>query len=548
MEIHNALPALSETPQDARGDWGRDQADEVVYRLGLACNPPPGLPESLSVGDTTIDFVVGPVRAQQTEMRQRFGLPIVFDKSMQRLDFGAGEVIAVVSIQESPVPDDLEAGFARWRARALAAAGLLASVLDERVVGRELFEDALFLRNGAFVGAADLRAMVRSFLPFNVNESDLEALEQLAGISADESSRVARAARLYLRAALEGPTADAYAMLWVAAECFSQHRSPSRKDIEKSLSDAGLDPSGLPVSIGRLIELRGKIQHHGVEADDRLKTAFYEMEAVVRTLIRQEAKIRGGWWFAPDNAMGFGAPFDAWIAEHHDRGETIWHSEGLPDPEPPTPLHLPRKIAKPDQDPRLELDAAVGELSPLIAAIVLDAIEWIEPDMRLKVLAGRPPGAPEDSEMGANADRIWLAEERLDAETVSNDPNLFAALVWDLVPLVGFASAQRNGIPSRNEGVIVVQAIGSWLQYLRLVRYGEFPVETLSIPASDDPISMGKLCGWAAAGETRARDSIDAMATPQRKLAKDVLKALEDLHPAVPIDLLDGLGESARKG
>jgi hypothetical protein len=65
----------------------------------------------------------------------------------------------VFSISEAPLPAELDAAFARWRARALSAAGLITAVLDERVAGDELFEDAVLLRNGSFVGAADMRGL-----------------------------------------------------------------------------------------------------------------------------------------------------------------------------------------------------------------------------------------------------------------------------------------------------------------------------------------------------------------------------------------------------
>lgn len=48
---------------------------------------------------------------------------------------------------------------------------MLASVLDERVAGPEMFEDALFLRRGTFVGAADVREKVRTYLPFELDFS-----------------------------------------------------------------------------------------------------------------------------------------------------------------------------------------------------------------------------------------------------------------------------------------------------------------------------------------------------------------------------------------
>lgn len=531
----NELPELSEAPADAQGDWGYSNADTLVYRLGLSCEPIPGLPEELSIGDTQITFVRGPLRAQETRIRQQFGLPVVFDKVMQRITIGDGEIIALVTLTTDP-PADLEVGFAEWRAQALAAAGMLAAILDERVAGRELFEDAVLYRDGSFVGAADMRGKVRTYLPFEINKSDQQALDLLANLSASESSPVARAARLYRRAALEGPTADAYAMLWVAAECFSEKRSPSRKDIEKALNEAGINPEGFPISVGHLIDLRGKIQHHGVESDDRLATAFYEMEAVVRTLIRQSAGIAGGWWPASDNPAGFADPFDAAVAKAQAVRASNWHFGGLPPMADPSPLGIPRRTPRPQDDPRLDVDPAFGDAETAVAHFVLDSIEWFDPGLHLKIRATPPDHIQEDSPLGANAREIWILKARMGD---GQDSKTFLNFFWDLVSLVGFASAQAHGIESKGDAVPLVQAFGAWFQYTRLVTYGEYDEKLLAIPTETDHVSLGKICGWAAAGNARAVGAIKELDGTPRKLADDIVEVLNQMHPVAPVQLLE---------
>ena len=159
----NLVPPLREKPADLRGEeWGAEKADEAVYRLGLRALPVPGLPAALEVGEVGVQFVEGPIRVQQTEtMRQRHGLPVVFDKAMARPEVGAGELIALLTVRESPVPADFEAAFLRWQSKAHAAAGMVAAVLDERVAGPELFEDVVLLSNGSFAAVADMRGRVQ---------------------------------------------------------------------------------------------------------------------------------------------------------------------------------------------------------------------------------------------------------------------------------------------------------------------------------------------------------------------------------------------------
>jgi hypothetical protein len=541
------MPPLAEDPQDAREGWKVGDADTIIYRLGLHALPVPGLPSDLAVDDVTVDFVPGPIKAQHTQMRQRYGLPIVFDKAMRRLDIGDGELLAVLWIEESPVPDDLEAAFNRWRAHALAAAGMVAAVLDERVVGKEQFEDAVLLLGDQFVGGADMRGQARSYLPFDVTAPDRAALEQLSAFDLSESQAAARAARLYRRAALEGPTADAYAMLWVAAECFSSQRSPSRKEIEQSLIGAGLDPASLPLHVGLLIDLRGKVQHHGLEGGDRLQTAYYEMEAVVRSLIRQHAGIVGGWWAASDNPAAFTEPFDAAVAALHDRGTSEWHEQNLlPVAEAPEPLHLPRRIPNPASDPRLQIGDEFGEAKDLVAGVILDALEWQEQDAHLEVRLDPPDGVPPDVTMGANATTIWIAEERIKGVSDESDPGKLVNLVWDLHALVGAALAQQAGLVSRNEGTALIEAIGAWSQYQRFVLHGEFEASALQIPAGRDQFEVGKLAGWAAAGDRRSQNAVSKLSAENRRLVESIIETLREAKPGPPLWILEFAAASER--
>ncbi len=481
------------------------------------------------------------MRSQFTEIRQRHQLPFYFDKRMARLPIGEGDLLAVLQISSDEQPEDLDSAFSAWRQRALAAAGLLASVLDERVAGEELFEDLLLLRNGEFVGAADRRSRVRGFLPFEVNTGDRAALDQLAGLSLDEASDIARAARLYRRAANEGPTADAFAMLWVAAECFSEQRTLSRKEIEAALEDSGLNPAGLPISVGRLIGLRAKVQHHGVEDDDQLRDAYYEMEAIVRCLIRQRAQLVGGWWPAADDPASFAEPFDAAVAQFSRGGESDWHEDALPPVAEPEALYIPRQVANADRDARLSLDPRLGDAVGLMANTVIDALEWVNPNASLAVSCERPRGAPAESLSGANAEEIWLAPQRLEGWDDQDTPHVLVNLVWDLYALAGYAFAQQAGLTSEGTGVAVVEGLGAWLQYTRLVTHGDLdPVALeLQLPTGDDPVSIGKLAGWAAAGDEGAAAAVADLTGSAGEMGRSLMEALRDAPPSSALGLLD---------
>lgn len=540
MNYSEILKPLVENPIDARSRDEALLADEVVYRLCLTAIRVPGLPAEVQVDDVRIQFVDGPVLGQRTVLRQRHQLPVVFDKCMVRTEFGVGQFLALVCIRAKPPPRNLEEAFSIWRRRALAAAGMIAATLDERIAGEELFEDAVLLRHGEPLGGADMRTGVRTVIPLEVNLADHYALGQLSEVSIDDTSAAARAARLYRRAAIEGPTADAYAMLWVAAECFSEQRSPSRKEIEAALDEAGIDVNGLPVGIRRLIDLRGKIQHHGLDDHDDLKTAFYEMEAVVRVLIRRDAGIAGGWWPAPNNPASLSDPFDEAFAHYQGRGSSVWHSGALPSLEEPPAFGLPRRVPIPENDPRVVIDDAFEESCGLIGGIVVDALEWLDPEQSdVKVVLGLHERAPTSALSLANAEGIWLAPERLEGLADPDRPEVLVNLVWDLHGLVGAVVAQRAGMKSDGLGAAWVESIGSWAQYRRLVTYGGFEAELLQIPTGDSPMTIGKLSGWAAAGDEHAAMAIASLAGESRETADQIVAMLASAPPRVPSHILD---------
>lgn len=530
------LIPLDRSPEDVRLDTAAlDPADAVVYRLGLRSMPVLDLPERLDVGGVLAEVVDGPVLAQFTEVRQLPGLPIRFDKHMAREPVGDGERILILSVHESPLPGEVDAAWLLWRSRAEAAAGALAAVLDERVAGQMLFEDAVLLAGGTPIGAMDTRERIRTFLPLEVTALEREALDGLAHVPLGDRSGVARAARLYRRAALEGPTADAYVMLWVAAESLLDTQQPRKADLDALLAQAGMDPESMPLHTGLLIRLRGNIVHEGLEDHERLRTAYYEMEAIVRVLVRRTAGLRGGWW----PAHGPGAYADPWaerVAAFGGRGTSHWHDDGLPPVTLPGPERVPRRVAVPDRVLRVVVsddlrDAAADGADPILGA-VSDALAWLLPDDSRTVRIDLGPSS--EHGISINAERIVIPVDRLDGLADQNRPEMLVNLIWDLHGAVGALAAMRGGIESVDDGVALIEAIGAWHQYHRLVLEGEFDAAHLQLPTvtSGDMIATGKVAGWAAAGDPRAKSEVEVLGDREGQLARNLVGILQDTPPA----------------
>lgn len=523
------------TPMNARvGGPELGGADAVVYRLGLRSMPILNLPERLDIGGVRAEFVNGPVLAQFTHVRQRPGVPIRFDKHMVRELVGDGERILVLSEAESPLPEDVEGALLLWRSRAHAAAGALAAVLDERVASEVIFEDAVVLAHGRPVGALDLRERIRTFLPLEVTALDQPALSALTQVPLGDGSGVARAARLYRRAVLEGPTADAYVMLWVAAESLLDTPQPRRVDLDALLADAGMDPTALPLHTGLLIDLRGKIVHEGLEDHERLRTAYYEMEALVRVLIRRAAGLRGGWWPAHGPAA-YADPWPTRMADVDGFGTTEWHEGSLPPVTIPGPERVPRRVPGPDQELRVllsdELLELAGEGADIISGTVSDALAWLLPDDPQAVRVDLGPRV--DHGVAVNSERILIPVDRLDGLLDDDRPEVLVNLVWDLHGVVGAMATMRAGVESVDDGAAVIQATGAWHQYHRMVREGKFDAALLRMPAvvAGDNIAVGKLAGWAAAGDPRAEREVNALHGREGDLARALVEALRQSPP-----------------
>jgi hypothetical protein len=79
---------------------------------------------------------------------------------------------------------------------------------------------------------------------------------------------------------------------------------------------------------------------------------------------------------------------------------------------------------------------------------------------------------------------------------------------------------------------------------MRLVKHGVLPAEPLAMPKVNDLFSLGKLCGWAAAGDGRALAAVGELNGDTRELATSIIETLSEMRLAAPIHLLDSASEA----
>lgn len=315
---HSIAPSGSRPHTGATGDITRlgpmaesaRPGDRGQFRLAMASMEVPGLPPAVRVGRVTVHQVEGPIQTQKTHVHQRPGWRTRFTKSMEhgQLEVGAGYRLTVATL-EVEITEDLSRAFLRWRDECLAAIALLALVLDERIAQEILTEDLIvFDADGRPRAAADHVARVRTFAPAEaVIGADTPVFRALAELDHTAEGHVNAAARWYLRAVQGGPRPDAIAFLWIALEALSappwgtpeakRARTGSDvKRVEAALKDAGVELASLPLSIGRLADLRAAVVHGGVEDHETLHDGYYLLEFSARALLRHALSLPFAGW------------------------------------------------------------------------------------------------------------------------------------------------------------------------------------------------------------------------------------------------------------
>jgi hypothetical protein len=134
------------------------QGDRALYRAIFRGMQVHGLPEKLTVAGVTMRFQLGPALVQKTDLSQRAGYPLVFDKSMSRgVLVGEGHWLTLVEVGIDSYANASKEAIANARQRAESAVAFVAAILDERLGQEMLAENMLIFDGEKPVAVADLR-------------------------------------------------------------------------------------------------------------------------------------------------------------------------------------------------------------------------------------------------------------------------------------------------------------------------------------------------------------------------------------------------------
>ncbi len=63
-------------------------------------------------------------------------------------------------------------------------------------------------------------------------------------------------------------------------------------------------------------------------------------------------------------------------------------------------------------------------------------------------------------------------------------------------------------------------------------------IKALNLPAGGDPIAIGRLAGWASAGDVRAQQAISGLTDQEQELADSLVEALGAMELGPSFDVL----------
>jgi hypothetical protein len=524
----------------------RPPGDRAVYRAIFRGMEVHGLPAEVEVAGVLASFVLGPVLTQQTEVSQRAGIPLTFDKSMNHgVEIGAGQWLTVLQITLSPLPDNFADAMIASRERAQAVAAFLSSILDERIAQELLAEDLVFFDGSEPVAAADLRQQVRSYLPFEVRGTEADAIAALQQV--DPPRHIGTAARWYLRGVQAGPGVDGVIFLWFAVEAIVG--TSKKSQIEAALRDAGRDPADQEIGVGELHGIRSKFVHDKAGSKPppqaKVRQAFYDLENMVKAMLRHALGAKSTW---PTHSASrvFHPPWQERVDEMW-RNPVVEFHEQLPGPktDPVAGLTWGEMLPPLDIKARVTVKGGQGQDANRLRRIVeMALLEFGDPEIEefpveIKSFGGLEPLAD------CRADALVVNSKLVRPQTESEAMNL----VRQVHTFVGRCLLARSGVPSDQMGLFLHGVLSGWLGVHAVIAGGGSAdlIAANPLPKSYSAFDLGEQLGAGAAGSPQnldhARSAAAGGSGPERAVAGEVLeRRIAELRvvnsPAEMIELL----------
>lgn len=293
-------PGLSRSPTNPFSDEPSESIDfELVgcvaqYRLGFSGSPVPQLLDKwLAIGDVYITQSLKPFRYQYTDVvTTDHEMPQMFETT-RRLWSRPGQLVTVAQteflVKENRAGDQIDAA----RSLCESAFGALSAVIDERFMDRRLGEFvSVKTANGVYF--VDTTNAMRSFAPGIGGVSLKELTEQAASYANDPVLQ--SALKFYARGVENRLTEIGYVLYAATADMLAGGRSKlNPSDLKRALDIAGQPDRWNISKLKKITQARGRLIHNGMLPSAEMYELWYDLEEIVRTLLRHKMRVRSDW-------------------------------------------------------------------------------------------------------------------------------------------------------------------------------------------------------------------------------------------------------------
>lgn len=324
-------PGTILTPSNTFSDGYRERippglvGSRGIYQLGYVGSPVPQLlGRDMVVDSVSITQTTEPFKYQYTDVMSIPGEPPSEIEITRRLWSRKFQMVTLASLPVEVPESRMDQMIYEARTKCEAALGVIVAALDERIVDRRIGE-YIEVESGGEIYNIDITSSMRSFHP-DIVSVDADGLAGNAS-GATHDPLVRSAFRFYLLGVEHRLSEIGYVLLASTADMLAGGKNKlNAYDLRAALLAAGADEGTWPVSrVKKITETRGKLIHNGMLESKDMYSSWYDLEEVVRILLRHRVSVSSAW---PSRVPMYEGPMLAAETEFDEEEYPAWVIRG----------------------------------------------------------------------------------------------------------------------------------------------------------------------------------------------------------------------------
>lgn len=293
-------PGTVRTPTNVFSDDEGESIDDVLvggaalYQLGFSGSPltPIGR-QVIKMGNVSIQQTLGPFQFQYTDVVTSDD-EIPFEGEFTRRHWSRENQFVTVAHTEFTVSGErLDQQIGSARSLCESALGAVSAYLDERFLDRRLGE-LVQVQTSHGLAYVDITHGVRSFAPGVANIELDELTDRADVISGDPVLQ--SALKFYMRAMENRVSEVGFVLLASTADMLAggSYRFKPH-DLLAAMQAAGASDGWTLGRMKKVSRTRGELIHRGLVPSAEMYESWYDLEEIVRVLLRRKMKVRSTW-------------------------------------------------------------------------------------------------------------------------------------------------------------------------------------------------------------------------------------------------------------